>query len=132
MGTVFEKQFLDLSGDGADTEAEVEAAQEINRGSLAQQMAASHRLQLFVKCGAKTGSPDITVTEIQGSTDGTNFYTIQDSMTMQFTDAGENAAVISGPVHSRTKYLRLQITATSLDGSNKFATIEAWVSGGLG
>lgn len=111
-----------------DAEADAEAAYTLTSGdihALNTCMASGGRVFLRILCGTATGSPSFTIDSLSGSIDGTNYRNVQSFAPISITAAGEkDGPEITAPLHRYT-LLKLLVTVSALDGSNKLPVTAA-------
>lgn len=111
------------AGDSTDIEAPVDISRSAAK-DLFSIIAAGGKLMLYYDVTAVTGSPDLTVTDIEYSPDGgTTWISLSSSPGLQITAAGDSveACTAAGTYAiGDTNQLRLLATVVTIDGSNSF------------
>lgn len=109
------------AGDATDIEESIQ----LNKGASTDedvQLAGAAKAHVLLHLGTETGSADMTVDSVSESSDGGTTWRVVDYINRQITAAGEYILPFDPRFSQGANRVRLDVTATQLSGSHKFAT----------
>ena len=125
------------AGDATDIEQPVALAALLDAHSPAYSIDDLMKLQdaqFILTLGTETGSADLTVDSFSISRDGTNYAVVEEFNSgsgLQYTTAGEKRLAITKALGFGPTHIRLDVTASNIDGSNKFASCKLELQGNI-